>query len=360
MNSKIFSKIFILLFCSIVFASAIHAQEKPQALKFDEFEEPSESAFTAWGEEISLTQRAERFGEQFRKERGAKAYLIYYLGRITEQNFDRNLNYKIDRIKYNIRAENDYSYENIITINGGYREKTTIEFWIVPKNAELPEPTPTINKSETVVCPNINIYSRTLYDQSGVLDFSISENGLKEIPQYNLKWKFIGGEIINEQGLSEIRIKADDKVKKVTAFLEINNLPFECPRVYSTTAKIEKIHLTDEFGREPNGQIKSRLDAFANTLYNYPAAKGYIINYGSRAEGKKTLIRREKLIMTHFQFRGIDLSKITIVNGGYREVEATELWISFDDNKPIPTPTINEKFVGIPATAKKPIRRKSK
>jgi hypothetical protein len=36
----------------------------------------------------------------------------------------------------------------IVTIDGGYREQPTTEFWIVPDGASPPQPSPTIAPSE--------------------------------------------------------------------------------------------------------------------------------------------------------------------------------------------------------------------
>ncbi|MCY7375408.1 MAG: hypothetical protein LH472_05495, partial [Pyrinomonadaceae bacterium] len=66
------TRIFTLFIFTCAFASAIVAQEKPQALKFGEFEEPYESSFTAYQDELSITERAKRFGRQFIKMRGVK------------------------------------------------------------------------------------------------------------------------------------------------------------------------------------------------------------------------------------------------------------------------------------------------
>jgi hypothetical protein len=36
------------------------------------------------------------------------------------------------------------------------------------------------------------------------------------------------------------------------------------------------------------------------------------------------------------------------VRGGFRETVSTDLWLAFDNAAPIPTPTVDEKFVGAP------------
>jgi len=47
------------------------------------------------------------------------------------------------------------------------------------------------------------------------------------------------------------------------------------------------------------------------------------------------------------------------VRGGFREEISSELWLLFDDaEKPIPTPTVDEKFIIVPKPARKPRSRK--
>lgn len=357
-------KLLILLSTIFIFLLTLQffAQEKPRALKFDEFQEPTETAFVNYQDEMSLTERGKRFGAQLRKQPGATAYIIYYRGRITESSYSHRLKNKLDRIRWEIRPPNDYANETVKIINGGFRERTTIEFWIVPKTAEPPVPTPTIDESETVVCPNVGVWGESIFNEDDALLFSFSEYDLKETPDYSFKWKISGGEIVGEQDLSEVKIKLNDGVKRATAYLEINGLPFPCPKVFSATAAINgKLYQIDDFGREPNGQIRSRLDNFATKLFENPTARGYVINYGSRREGKKILEMRDRLIKSHFAFRSIDTSRLTFIDGGYREDVATELWLSFDENeKPVPTPTVDARFVGVSGAPKKSVRRKAK
>jgi hypothetical protein len=47
------------------------------------------------------------------------------------------------------------------------------------------------------------------------------------------------------------------------------------------------------------------------------------------------------------------------MRGGFREHLSSELWLSFDDAaQPIPTPTVDKKFVEIPKQIRKPNRSK--
>ncbi len=79
----------------------------------------------------------------------------------------------------------------------------------------------------------------------------------------------------------------------------------------------------DEFGRMNSGEVKMRFDGFMVNLQREYTAQGWIINFGANRE----IARREKLIRSYINFRKLDSSRITFVNGGYRKDQKTELWI---------------------------------
>ncbi|MGH9944103.1 MAG: hypothetical protein ACRD9R_17295 [Pyrinomonadaceae bacterium] len=95
----------------------------------------------------------------------------------------------------------------------------------------------------------------------------------------------------------------------------------------------------DEFPSIAFDDDKARLDNFAIELQNNPAATGYVIVYGgarSPANRAARLGRRafEYLTLT----RGIDASRIAVVNGGARERDTFELWL-VPQGSPPPRPT---------------------
>ena len=73
---------------------------------------------------------------------------------------------------------------------------------------------------------------------------------------------------------------------------------------------------------------KARLDNLAVELQNDPTTRAYIIAYGGRmspvGQVEKLMNRAREYMITQ---RGIDASRLTIVNGGYREEDSVELWI---------------------------------
>lgn len=87
---------------------------------------------------------------------------------------------------------------------------------------------------------------------------------------------------------------------------------------------------------------KARLDNLAIELQNAPSSRGYIIAYagaGSRAGQADKLINRARDYM--IKERGIDSSRLTVINGGYRDTDYFELWVVPQGAEaPRATPTI--------------------
>lgn len=351
MKTIIVLKIFVLIFCFLFVVSTISAQTKPQTLKFDEFEFIESRSYQPY-DEITVAQRAERFAKQWRKERGAKAYIIYYKARIIE-GFS-GIGYLAGEIRQSVIGES-LEFDDVVIVDGGFRENAAFEFWITPKNAESPKPTPTFAKSESVVCPNIFVNNENPYNQTETVAFSVGSYSLKDLENYTLKWQVSGGEITEGQGLNFIKVKLNNSApKQVTAFLEVGGLPLTCRKNFSSTAEIgKKLFLLDSFGQTANGDTKARLDNFLSELQKNRAAKGYVIIYGNRTSGARSVESRIRLYKNHFTFRGFDSAPINIVRGGYREETSSELWLSFSDEKPVPTPTVDTKFVEIHKPARK-------
>src|SRR5215217_1490732 len=73
---------------------------------------------------------------------------------------------------------------------------------------------------------------------------------------------------------------------------------------------------------------KARLDNLAVELQNDPSTRGYVIAYGGRkspiTQVEKLMSRARDYLVTQ---RGIDASRLVIINGGFREEDNVELWI---------------------------------
>jgi hypothetical protein len=87
---------------------------------------------------------------------------------------------------------------------------------------------------------------------------------------------------------------------------------------------------------------KARLDNLAVELQNDPTTRAYIIAYGGRmspvGQVEKLMSRARNYIVTQ---RGIDASRLVVVNGGFREEDNVELWVvPSGASAPQPTPTV--------------------
>jgi len=109
---------------------------------------------------------------------------------------------------------------------------------------------------------------------------------------------------------------------------------------------------------------KARLDNLAVELQNDPSTTTYVIAYGGRTSriGQADLLggRARDYLVTQ---RGIDQSRIVVLNGGFREADCVELWIiPRGATPPQPTPTVQAGDVR-PATGaprRRPGRRRGR
>jgi hypothetical protein len=101
---------------------------------------------------------------------------------------------------------------------------------------------------------------------------------------------------------------------------------------------------------------KARLDNLAVELQNDPSTRGYIIAYGGRmspvGQVNKLMSRARDYLVTQ---RGIDASRLMVVNGGFREDDSVELWIvPSGAAAPLPTPTVQAGEVNPGKPRRKP------
>ncbi len=348
------TKIIAVIFCSIIFASAIHAQEKPKAWLFDEY-------LDSTGKSEPLIEKTNQFARQLLGQpETVKGVIIIYgevpLGGVACVAGYRNKNIVFSNLIFEIldKKLNVPKQRFLFIYKDQIRLKAAVEFWLVPPNAVNPEPTETVDYELPCCCPNIVVTgteSINKIDRHKITFTANLSGGSGETPTYN--WKVSGGKSIEGQGTPTIKVDPTG-AKEITATVEIGGVCDQCARTASFTSKINgNLEMVDAFGYEKSGQIRGRLDNLLKILSENSMAKGYIINYGSRADKKFLKVRRTQ-INEKFALRPQDLTnRVTVIDGGYREDVETELWISTDDNqKPVPSPTVDAKFVGVPVVKK--------
>lgn len=122
----------------------------------------------------------------------------------------------------------------------------------------------------------------------------------------------------------------------------------------SLVAPLEKVVIVarefDECHNCTYDDQKARLDNLAVELQNDPSTRAYILAYGGRMSplGQVEVLMsraREYLVAQ----RGIDASRLTVINGGFREGDSVELWVvPSGAAAPRATPTVQAGDVNPP------------
>lgn len=90
---------------------------------------------------------------ELQKNPAAKGIVIFYEGKYAQNPDKENMlfpNYgetscRVEAVRYHALSRRRFPAERISFFNGGIRQEQTIEFWIVPENAEPPKATPTFD-----------------------------------------------------------------------------------------------------------------------------------------------------------------------------------------------------------------------
>lgn len=116
--------------------------------------------------------------------------------------------------------------------------------------------------------------------------------------------------------------------------------PGQRARLYEKAKTAQKF---DEYGAVAECDEGARLDNFAIELRDHPKLKGYIIFYDGRNELPARVAAQRFLRPLSYliETRDMDAARINGINGGFREEQATELWLIPEGaSAPEPTGTI--------------------
>jgi hypothetical protein len=182
-------------------------------------------------------------------------------------------------------------------------------------------------------------------------------------PTFN--WAVSAGTISSGQGTSSITVDTTGlpNSSTVTATVDVGGYDRSCPTSDSCTLPPNcgvMARKLDEYGVIFLGDEKARLDHAYEEMRNDPTAQGYLICYGGRrsraGEAERRCYRaREYLVPT----RGIDASRVVLVDGGLREVPATEFWlVPSGAEPPQATPTVKPRASSPAGRPRRPQRRR--
>jgi hypothetical protein len=191
---------------------------------------------------------------------------------------------------------------------------------VVVRNCPPPRPS----------CPNVSIYCPDVTEAGQPVTFTTSLSGgaAGVTPVYN--WRVSAGTITSGQGTPTITVDTTGLAgQPIVATVEVEGYNLECRATCQSAVPAPSApRRADEFGEIARDDEKARLDNFAIELQNDPNARGYIIGYGGRGprsrDGRARAERaRDYLVRT----RGIDATRVVVVDGGRRDAASTALWI---------------------------------
>jgi len=170
----------------------------------------------------------------------------------------------------------------------------------------------------------------------------------------NYRWTVTpsGAHIISGQGTATLTVDSTGLAdQRITATLVVDDGSIDqaCRQTVQASTIIppqeKRIIVGHEFDTCRScsyDDLKARLDNLAVALQNDPTTTTYVFGYGGRTstvgQAERLLARaRDYLVMQ----RGIDASRIVVIDGGFRQEDSVEVWIvPRGATPPQPSPTV--------------------
>jgi hypothetical protein len=180
------------------------------------------------------------------------------------------------------------------------------------------------------VCPTITIYCPDTVKLGAPVTFQVNATGGTAgiTPSYN--WTVSAGTITDGQGTNTITVDTAGLAgQSITAKVQVVGYNLDCSATCTTQVpqRVEPRKF-DEFGNIARNDEKARLDNFAIQMQSEPEAQGYIIVYGGPRTRPGDVQKRVARIREYLvNYRGINSSRLTVLEGGQREDLIVELWL---------------------------------
>ena len=179
-------------------------------------------------------------------------------------------------------------------------------------------------------CATVSVYGPENITEGAPATFTASLSGGGAGINAAYDWTVTNGTIIGGQGTNMITVDTKGMGgQAITATVNIAGMPPNCGHTASFTVtpgvpvKAKKF---DEYPDVNFNDEKARLDNFAIQLQGEPGSTGYIIAYGNKA-GPSGGVRADRAKEYLVGSRGIDATRIVVLDGGCRNDLNVELWI---------------------------------
>jgi hypothetical protein len=226
-------------------------------------------------------------------------------------------------VTWDLSGVADGTYTATVEVNDGNQHtanaSATVTVGVCPDCKTPPPP-----------CPQISVSCPDSVELGAPITFTASVTSGPEgfTPTYN--WSVSAGTITSGQGTSTIQVDtAGLGGQSVTASVTIGGADPSCNNTAACTTSVKppppKPVRFDEYGNIRFNDEKARLDNFAIQLQNEPGSTATIIAYGTCTGEGQTRGDRAKDYLVNT--RGIEASRITVVDGGCRADLTVQLWV---------------------------------
>jgi hypothetical protein len=351
-----FSQI-VLLFYIAFLSLQVFTQEKPVALKFDEFSKSDEYS----SDSKMIAERLKRFAMQLKRQTQMQALIIGYDKR--KQSYDQ---YWIgDNQILTVQRELEgygIAEKRIVRLVGSIRENESYELWLLPKGAEMPKPRPEFKQADIVFCLGYAGIDGVYYtfDRNKPLEFSARTNPTRIPSEVNYEWEVSAGKIVEGQGTEKIKVDVSQTTQNyLTVKLSFKGLSLECNNQAVINVTFAKFPFKFAEFSGQGEDFKLYPYYLLQELNNNPQLQAKTFIYTPRDGGSNILkvsIERAKRAMRFMKF---PIEKLPFEFGGFRENLTFEMWLYPKGSKPPqPIPTVDDKFIVFPKQIKKSVRLK--
>lgn len=207
-------------------------------------------------------------------------------------------------------------------------------------------------------CPRVTVTgpsSDVAEGDKAVFSVSVTGGDKNVSPTYN--WSISAGVIETGQGTALIQVDTSSQGgNAITATVDVWGYDRSCNTAQSSTASVTAKAVTRKYDEFPYlGPAKlefARLDELAISLLNEPSSKVHIIFYAGPKAVPGAIKAWTDQTIGHLAKRGVAKSRMTGVDGGYRDSALMEIFILPPGGDiPYASPTVD------PPVVKKPVKK---
>lgn len=257
-----------------------------------------------------------------------------------------------------IQFPNGTRWTHDINVIAGRKQCVTLNF--TPRTVALPR----LSAPPKIPCPYpVSVGASSAVNDGDIITFTSDVNygGARPL---SYRWRVTPSEArilsgqgtptisVDTTGLGRQRVTATVTVDDNSGYAQCRETAFAATNVLAPPPPPIESRRFDEFPFLAFDDVKARLDNYAIELQNNPSARGVVFVYAGRRSRAGEADRLGNRVRSYLvQTRGINPSRITIVNGGYRDRDSFELWIVPPGaREPRPTPTVSPADVRRAAT----------